>query len=124
MAELLRGCRRGRRTTGSRIEVGLGRSLVVTVLRLLRRSSLVVLLLGRSIVLVAIGRLRRGLALRVATTVRRLRWVIIALRLLMVLGLRRAVAARIVTRISRHDRAVVAVKRSGGGELLGRLSRV
>lgn len=32
--------------------------------------------------------------------------VIIALRLLMVLGLRRAVAARIVTRISRHDGAV------------------
>lgn len=33
--------------------------------------------------------------------------VIIALRLLMVLGLRRAVAARIVTRISRHDGAVL-----------------
>jgi hypothetical protein len=101
MTELLGGCRRGRRSTGSRIEVGLGRSLVVAVLRLLRRSSLVVLLLRGGIVLVAIWRLRRGLALRVATTVRRLRWVIIALRLLlMVLGLRRAVAARIVTRIS------------------------
>lgn len=42
----------------------------------------------------------------------------------MVLGLRRAVAARIVTRISRHDRAVVAVKKSGGGELLRRLSKI
>lgn len=45
----------------------------MAVLRLLRRSSLVVLLLRGSIVLVAIWRLRRGLALRVATTVRRLR---------------------------------------------------
>lgn len=118
MAELLRGCRRRGRTatTGTRIEVWLRRSLLVlTILRLLRRLSLVeLLLLWRSVLLVAVWRLRRRLALRIATTVTRLRWVIIALRLLVVLGLRRTTeTAGIVAWVLRHDRTAVAVEEVG-----------
>lgn len=117
MTELLRGCRRGGRATGSGIEVWLRRSLlVVTILRLGRRLPLVeLLLLWRRMLLVAVWRLRRRLALRIATTVIRLRWVIIALRLLVVLGLRlTTVTVRIVAWISRHDGVVLAVEEVGG----------
>jgi hypothetical protein len=95
--------------------------LVVTILRLWRRLSLVelllllLLLLWRRMLLVAVWWLRRRLALWITTTVIRLRWVIIALRLLVVLRLRRTtVTARIVAWISRHDRAVLAVENFGG----------
>lgn len=72
--------------------------LVLAILRLLRRGLLVVLLLRRRrLLVIAVGRLGRRLALRVAA-VGGLLWVIIAL----VLRLLRAVAARVVARVSRH----------------------
>lgn len=75
--------------------------LVLAILRLLRRGLLVVLLLGGRLLVIAVRRLGRRLALRIAT-VGWLLWVIIAL----VLRLRRAVSARVVARVSRHVGAV------------------
>jgi hypothetical protein len=92
--------------------------LVLAILRLLRRGLLVVLLLGRRLLVIAVGRLGRRLALRIAA-VGGLLWVIIAL----VLRLRRAVAARVVARVSRHVR--VGEDRVGaGGEMRLRIEAV